>query len=75
MITETAEKYAHGHALEFYNSGHYDYGELEWHSPMVLLTPDQSYDFELHYQIMEEKENYSIAEMFNLAEQRMACTE
>lgn len=75
LVAKHAAKYAHGHALEFYNSGHYDYGELEWHSPMVLLPPEQSYEFELRYQIMEEDENCSVAEMFNSIEQQSWSTE
>ena len=74
VVAEQAENYAHGHALEFYNSGHYDYAELEWHSPMVILSPEKSYEFELGYQIIEE-ENYSTTEMFNLIKQKSGSTE
>jgi len=61
------EEYAHGHALEFYNSGHYDYGELEWHSQALLLQPDQSIQFELGYQALLATDDVLPPEMIELA--------
>ncbi|WP_028021457.1 hypothetical protein [Enterovibrio calviensis] len=44
-ISETlseAADYAHGHALEVYNSSSYPYCELEWHGKMGTLSPQDS---------------------------------
>lgn len=43
--------YAHGHALEIYNSGHYDYAELEWHSPARHLAPGESIELEVSFDL------------------------
>ncbi len=69
-IMEQPEHYAHGHALEFYNSGHYDYGELEWHSPAVQLQPEQAVEFELDYQLLLEDKACSTDKMFKMIEDR-----
>lgn len=61
---EETDNYAHGHALEFYNSGHYNYGELEWHSPMTNLQPGQSHSFELSHQVIMEKPNQTALEAY-----------
>ena len=60
--------YAHGQALEFFNSGHYDYGELEWHSPVTLMQPTESLVFELDYQVELGIDGLSDAEMFQRLE-------
>jgi len=73
-IVEQSEYYAHGHALEFYNSGHYNYGELEWHSPAVHLQPENTVEFELEYQLILEDKACSTAEMFNLIESQQGIT-
>jgi len=67
-VLKHTDEYAHGHALEFYNSGHYNYGELEWHSPAAYLQPDQSYEFELGYKLIMEDNNYSAVELFKRIE-------
>jgi len=61
-----AEAYAHGHALEFFNSGHYEYAELEWHSPVVPLEPGQSCRFDLDYEVVFDTNNLSADEIFEL---------
>lgn len=69
--TETLEDtniYAHGHAVEFYNSGHYNYGELEWHSPMVNLLPGESQSFDLNHQVFLEKPGQSTVEVYQMIE-------
>ncbi len=50
------EKYAHGHALEVYNSAHYDYAELEWHAPARNLSPGETSVFSVRYRIRETAE-------------------
>ena len=55
--------YAHAQALEFYNSGHYHYGELEWHSQALLLQPEHSHQFTLGYQVFAAMDDVSPAEM------------
>lgn len=63
-ITLTAEassvsapvEYAHGHALEVYNSAHYDYAELEWHAPAERLSPGEASAFSVKYRITETAE-------------------
>ncbi|QDG75392.1 hypothetical protein [Labrenzia sp. PHM005] len=49
----SADCYAHGHALEVYNSGHYNYAELEWHSPLAELAPGQSVAVSIIHSIRE----------------------
>lgn len=61
-----ASAYAHGHVLEFYNSGHYNYGELEWHSPVCLLQPGFSFEFNLHYRVYASDMDQAAAEIFEL---------
>lgn len=39
--------FAHGHQGEVYNSGLYDYMEIETHGPLVTLEPGQSTSFSL----------------------------
>jgi len=73
-IVEQSEHYAHGHALEFYNSGHYDYGELEWHSPAVNLQPEQKVEFELGYQVFLEDKACSTGEMFKVIESQQGIS-
>ncbi|MCV0426983.1 MAG: DUF4380 domain-containing protein [Roseibium sp.] len=51
-----AEKYAHGHALEVYNSADYDYAELEWHAPAENLSPGETSMFSVKYRIRETTE-------------------
>lgn len=60
--------YAHGHAMEFYNSGHYHYGELEWHSPLCQLQPGFASEFYLHYRIHVSDIDLTPAEIFELME-------
>lgn len=68
-IERNSNHYAHGHALEFYNSGHYDYGELEWHSPAVTLHAEQSHAFILNYFLVPESRSTSAREMFTRIEE------
>jgi len=54
MITEAASLslpsfYAHGHALEIYNSGVYEYAEIEWHGPAKTLAPGDSSVFAISH--------------------------
>jgi len=49
----TAQEYAHGHALEVYNSANYDYAELEWHAPAERLSPGETSTFSVRYKIAE----------------------
>lgn len=63
-----SKNYAHGHALEFYNSGHYDYSELEWHSPSTNLQPEQSHIFDLNYQVMWENPDQTPLEIYQMIE-------
>ncbi|WP_051563750.1 hypothetical protein [Enterovibrio calviensis] len=49
----SAENYAHGHALEIYNSAHYPYCELEWHGPLNTLLPDESIEMSMIFDIRE----------------------
>lgn len=48
-----AQEYAHGHALEVYNSADYGYAELEWHAPAERLSPGESSTFSVGYKIAE----------------------
>ncbi|WP_305985809.1 hypothetical protein [Roseibium sp. MMSF_3544] len=47
------QDYAHGHALEVYNSADYDYAELEWHAPARKLLPGETATFSVKYRIQE----------------------
>jgi len=62
--------YAHGQALEFFNSGHYDYAELEWHSPTALLQPNDCLTYELDYHVYHGVNGMSDVEMFQLFDSR-----
>lgn len=48
---DVSEAYSHGHALEVYNSGHYEYAELEWHSPAVQLAPSESIGMDVRFEL------------------------
>ncbi|WP_145975678.1 hypothetical protein [Vibrio nigripulchritudo] len=50
-VLASSEEYSHGHALEVYNSEHYDYAEIEWHSPAVNIAPTVSINLEVQYDI------------------------
>ena len=69
-IEANTNNYAHGHALEFYNSGHYEYGELEWHSAAIALAPENNLEFVLQYYLVPESGSKSANEMFELIEKR-----
>ncbi len=69
LVAETAPPgpaadYAHRHALEFYNSGHHDYGEIEWHSPCETLAPGRAMDFEVIFRVLLEARGRTPAEIF-----------
>jgi len=49
-LTE-AENYLPAHALEIYQSAHYPYTELEWHSPSALLAPAQAIELQIDYSL------------------------
>lgn len=63
-----ARDYAHGQALEFFNSGHYDYAELEWHSPAEQLQPGHSFELKLDYSVYLETSKQSPSQMFDMIE-------
>lgn len=56
LTTETSplsrpDAYAHGHALEVYNSGTYPYAELEWHAPASVLEPGATISLSISHRI------------------------
>lgn len=61
---QAPDNYAHGHALEFYNSGHYDYSELEWHSPAEQIPPKQNISMDVQFQVFRENVELSPIENF-----------
>lgn len=65
---DTATQYAHGHALEFYNSGSYHYGELEWHSPMKILKPEKSHSFNMSFKVIMEATHQDPLQVYQLIE-------
>lgn len=64
-----SQNYAHGNALEFYNSAHYRYAELEWHSPKATLEPEQVLEMRVKFSVQRENEHLSAWENFNYFEQ------
>lgn len=42
---QRGDTFAHGHNVEVFNSGDYDYCETEWHSPARCLSPGESLSF------------------------------
>lgn len=69
-----AQDYAHRHALEFYNSGHHDYGEIEWHSPCRVLAPGEALDFKTEFHLFLEDHHLTPTEILETLTARKGPT-
>ena len=58
-------EYSHGHALEFFNSGHYDYAETEWHSPCRNLAPKEQLLFNMKFHIIQGRDDLMPTQLLN----------